>query len=62
MNIYQQNGYTDRLDYLKNLAENNGVPLNVVISVAELLGENEDFDGLVSACEDYQELEIGYES
>lgn len=56
MNIYQQNGYTDRLDYLKSLAENNDVPLNVVISVAELFGEYEDFDGLVSAIQDYQEL------
>jgi hypothetical protein len=56
MNVYQLRGYTDRLDYLKSLAENNDVPLNVVISVAELFGESEDFDGLVSAIQDYQEI------
>lgn len=56
MNIYQENGYTDRLDYLKNVAMENDVPLNVVVSVAELMGPYEDFDGLISAVKDYQEI------
>lgn len=51
-NIYQQNGYTDRDDYLNCLAEDYGVPLEDVYSLADMLGENEDFDGLVSALED----------
>lgn len=51
-NIYQENGYADRNDYLNCLAEDYGVPLEDVYSFAEMLGENEDFDGLVSTLED----------
>lgn len=50
--IYQQNGYKDRDDYLTCLAEDYGVPIEDVYSLADMLGENEDFDGLVSALED----------
>lgn len=50
--IYQQNGYTDRDDYLTCLAEDYGISLDYVYSLADMLGENEDFDGLVSALED----------
>ena len=51
-NIYQENGYTDRDDYLNCLLEDYGVSIEDVYSLAEMLGENEDFDGLVSAFED----------
>ena len=51
-NIYQQNGYADRDDYLTCLSEDYGVPIEDVFSLAEILGENEDFVGLVSALED----------
>ena len=51
-NIYQENGYADRDDYLNCLSEDYGVPIEDVFSLAETLGENEDFDGLVSALED----------
>ena len=51
-NIYQQNGYADRDDYLTCLSEDYGVPIESVYSLAYILGENEDFDGLVSALED----------
>ena len=51
-NIYQENGYADRDDYLTCLSEDYGVPIESVYSLAEMLGENEDFDGLVSALED----------
>ena len=51
-NIYQENGYTDRKDYLQCMSDDYGVPLEVVISLAEVLDESEDFDGLVSALED----------
>lgn len=51
-NIYQDNGYADRDDYLTCLAEDYGVPLESVFSLASVLGQNEDFDGLVSALED----------
>ena len=55
-NIYQQNGYTDRDDYLTCLSEDYGVPIESVYSLAEMLGENEDFDGLVSALEDIESM------
>ena len=34
------------------MALDYGIPLEVVISLAEVLGENEDWDGLVLALED----------
>ena len=51
-NIYQENGYADRDDYLNCLLEDYGISIEDVYSLAEMLGENEDFDGLVSALED----------
>ena len=50
--IYQANGYDDREDYLAGLAEDYGVDLDTVYALADLLGPNEDFDGLVSQLED----------
>ena len=55
-NIYQQNGYADRDNYLTCLSEDYGVSIEVVYSLAEMLGENEDFDGLVCALEDAEYL------
>ncbi len=50
--VYQENGYDDRDDYLRSLAEDYGVPLDAVMAMAEVLGPEEDFDGLVSNLED----------
>lgn len=50
MNIYQENGFKDRKDYLKNLAFEYGP---IVYTLADILGPNEDFDGLLSEIEDY---------
>ena len=55
-NIYQENGYADRDDYLSCLSEDYGVSIEDVYSLAEMLGENEDFDGLVSALEDIESM------
>ena len=55
-NIYQENGYADRDDYLTCLSEDYGVPIESVYSLAEMLGEHEDFDGLVSALEDAESI------
>ena len=55
-NIYQQNGYADRDDYLTCLSEDYGVSIESVYSLAEMLGEHEDFDGLVCALEDAEGL------
>jgi len=52
MNIYQENGYTDRKDYLNGLADDLGVDIETVLLTADLLGESEDFDGLVSMLEE----------
>lgn len=50
--IYQENGYESREEYLQCLAEDYGVELETVESLAMMLGPNEDFDGLVVALED----------
>ena len=55
-NIYQENGYKDRKDYLNSMAEEFDVPITVVLSIANMLGPNEDFDGLVSALEDAENM------
>lgn len=52
-NVYRENGYNDREDYLSCIAEDYGPDLEQVVRpLAELLGPDEDFDGLVSALED----------
>ena len=50
--VYQENGYDDRDDYLRSLADDYGIPLDAVMAVAEVLGPEEAFDGLVSNLED----------
>lgn len=50
--IYMQNGYRDRQEYLESLAEDYGVDLDTVLLLADMLGPNEDFDGLVTSLED----------
>ena len=49
MSVYQENGFASRRAYLDDLAENYG---QKVYMMAEVLGPNEDFDGLVTALED----------
>lgn len=56
-NIYQQNGYYNRADYLRCMAEDYGVPLDAVRVLADMLGPNEDFDGLVNALEYAEDME-----
>ena len=52
MSIYTEEGYTSRRDYLENLADDLGVDRAEVFAMADILGRDEDFDGLVTACED----------
>lgn len=49
-------GCKDRDEYLDQLAEENGVDRMAVGCLAEMLGEDEDFDGLVSEIEDFSYL------
>lgn len=55
MNVYQENGYKNRRDYLECLADDYGVEYSIVANLAGLLGVDEDWDGLVNALEDYSE-------
>ena len=52
MSIYTDEGYTNRRAYLDELADEYGLDRTTVYALAGLLGPNEDFDGLVTACED----------
>ena len=53
MNEYQINGYANREEYLESLCEE--YDRTIVYTLADMLGPNEDFDGLVTSLEDYCE-------
>jgi len=53
-NIYTRNGYENRTDYLNSLADDYCVNINEVFELADLLGEDEDFDGLITALQDME--------
>ena len=42
-----------RADYLMSLACDYGVSYNTVVVLSDMLGPDEDFDGLIIALEDY---------
>lgn len=46
LNIYQQKGYNNREHYLLKMSECYGVPFAFVKKVADILGQDRDFDGL----------------
>lgn len=50
--IYVEKGYKNRRDYLQSLSNDNNVDIITVLMLADLLGKNEDFDGLVTAVQD----------
>lgn len=53
---YRDEGADSRYEYLLNLAEINDVPMDVVLTLIDVLGPEEDFDGLVSMIEDYSAM------
>ena len=53
---YEELGFKNRKDYLNDLADTHGIDEAVVYSLASILGESEDFDGLVTSLED---IEVG---
>lgn len=59
-NVYVQKSYKNRRDYLESLAKEYGVSYMEVYGLASMLGENEDFDGLISALEDMEMYEEMY--
>ena len=56
MNIYQENGYESREHYFKCLSEDYECPMETILELSYVLGEGEDFDGLVCALRDYEGL------
>ena len=51
-NVYTQNGYESRYDYLECLADEYDINLDTVLMLSDLLGPSEDFDGLVTSLQD----------
>ncbi len=49
--MYRECGAETRDDYLRVLANDNGLPIACVRKIAEQLGEREDFGALVLICE-----------
>lgn len=58
MNVYIENGFNSRKDYLLSVAEDFGIDKSIVFMLAQMLGSAEDFDGLITALEDYCESEL----
>ncbi len=56
MNIYEENGYESREDYLQLLSDEYDCPIETVRDLADILGGEEDFDGLISSLRDYEEM------
>ena len=52
MNIYTENGYKNRNDYLEQLSEEYGH--DIVHAIALAYGPSEDFDGLVTTLKDME--------
>ena len=53
MSIYKERGYKNRADYLRQLAADNCADVQAVFALADMLGPDEDFDGLVTSVQDW---------
>jgi hypothetical protein len=49
---YREEGADSRYEYLVDLADINGISIESVLTLIDVLGPEEDFDGLVSMAED----------
>ena len=47
----------NNINYLRELSEDYNVPIDTVVMFADMLGENELYDGLINELEDYQYLQ-----
>lgn len=52
LDVYQRNGHANRTEYLRRLSGSFGLPMQQVQAAADLLGQDEDFDGLLSHLEE----------
>ena len=59
-NVYQENGYLNRNQYIEELAEDYDLPVRKVKKLANMLGPEEDFDMLVSMVEELADEEYYY--
>ena len=50
---YHAEGAIDRFGYLETLAQDHGVDFDTVLTMTDVLGPDEDFDGLVTSLEDF---------
>ena len=50
---YEEEGCFDRFGYLRDLSREHGLALTDIIEISDLLGAEEDFDGLVTTLEDF---------
>ena len=53
--VYASKGYKDRADYFNSLADDRGIDRMAVDMIADMLGESEDFDGLINALDDFED-------
>jgi hypothetical protein len=53
VNAYKENGFANRGDYLRSLSDDFGVDYDIITELADILGPDEDFDGLVVQLEDF---------
>lgn len=51
----------ERMEYLDGLADDYGIDRQAVYAIADLLGPNEDYDGLVNELEDFGEMRFTWE-
>jgi hypothetical protein len=58
-NRYTDKGYKNRIDYFNSLSERFNIDINSIFALGDMLGIDEDFDGLVSSLDDYQYLTNG---
>ena len=56
MSKYTENGYANRKEYLDEMAFEYGVDRGTVGVLADILGESEDFDGLICELEDIEAM------
>lgn len=55
-NPYTENGYENRKHYFESLSEEYNVSLEVIMEIADFMGQSEDFDGLVNMIKDFSTI------
>ena len=51
--IYLDHDCRNRREYLEGLSQEYGIEEEIVFTLADVLGESEDFDGLITTLEDH---------